>query len=127
LVVVEPLLTVRLCAELADVACPDPLAPVNVAVSDSGEPPAANDAVHVAVALDPLTVTGRLVQPEIGVPFAENATVPAGAMVLLVFVATVAVRVTFWLVLADDGPGVASVVVVGVVPLTTVAVTLLDV
>jgi hypothetical protein len=58
---------------------------------------------------------------------AEKATVPAGATLPFVFVATVAVRVTAWLVIAGDGLGVASVVVVGVAlaPPTTIAVTLL--
>jgi len=45
---------------------------------------------------------------------AEKATVPAGVTLPLLFVATVAVRETAWLVIAGDGFGVASVVVVGV-------------
>jgi len=57
-VVVEPGLTVRVWAELVELACPDPADPVNVAVSASGEPLAANDVEHVAVPLDPVPVTG---------------------------------------------------------------------
>jgi hypothetical protein len=57
-VVVEPGLTVRVWAELVEFACPDPADAVNAAVSDSGEPPAANDVAHVAVTLDPVPVTG---------------------------------------------------------------------
>ena len=127
MVAVAPLSTVSDCGPLAEPACPEPAAPVNAAVSDSGELLAANDVVHVVVPVDPLGVTGWLVQPYIGVPLAENATVPDGATLPLVFVITVAVRVTFWLVAVGDGFGVASVVVVGVEPLTTVAVTLLAV
>ena len=114
LVVVEPGLTVRVWAELVEFACPDPADAVNAAVSDSGEPLAANDVAHVAVTLDPVPVTGRLPQPEITVPLAEKATVPAGVTLPLVFVATVAVRETDWLVVAGDGLGVARAVVVGV-------------
>jgi hypothetical protein len=64
------------------------------------------------------------VQPEIAAPLAKNATVPEGATELA---ETVAVNITAWLVLAGEGFGVASDVVVGVevaLP-TTVAVTLL--
>ena len=98
---------------------------MKAAVSDTGEPAAANDVVHVAVPLDPPALTGWLVQPAIGAPVAEKATVPDGAT--SVFVVTVAVSVTGWLVLAGDGFGGASVVVVCVVPVTTVAVRLLAV
>jgi hypothetical protein len=45
---------------------------------------------------------------------AEKATVPAGVTLPLVFVATVAVRETDWLVVVGDGLGVARAVVVGV-------------
>ena len=58
LVEVDPLLTVSVWGELVELACPDPLDPVKVAVSDSGEPAAANVVVHVAVPLEPLLVTG---------------------------------------------------------------------
>jgi hypothetical protein len=57
-VAVEPVFTVRVWAELVEFACPDPPDPVNIAVSDSGEPLAANDVEHVAVPLDPVAVTG---------------------------------------------------------------------
>ncbi len=94
-------------------------------MSDSGELAAGNDVVHVAVPLDPpVGVTGWVVQPGIAVPPDANATVPAGVTVPLLVVVTVAVRVTGWLVVAVDGLGAASAVMVGVVPLTTVAVTL---
>ena len=83
------------CGVLVEPACPEPFEPVNAAVSDSGELPAANDVVHVAVPVDPLALTGWLVQPGIGAPLAENATVPDGASLPLVFVVTVAVSVTF--------------------------------
>ena len=93
---------------------------MKAAVSDTGEPAAANDVVHVAVPLDPPALTGWFVQPAIGAPAAEKATAPDGAT--SAFVVTVAVSVTGWLVLAGDGFGGASVVVVCVVPVTTVAV-----
>jgi hypothetical protein len=109
LVVVEPTSTVSVWAELVEFPWPDPLAAVNAAVSDSGEPEAANDVEHVAAPDGPLATTGWLAQPEMVVPLAENATVPDGVAEL---VDTVAVSMTAWLVLAGDGFGVARVVVV---------------
>ena len=47
-------------------------------------------------------------------PLAEKATVPAVMTLPLVFVATVAVRGTHWLVVAGDELGVARAVLVGV-------------
>jgi hypothetical protein len=117
---------VRVWAELVELAWLDPLAGVKAAVKDSGDPEAANDVEHVAVPDDPPATTGWLVQPEIAEPLAEKATIPEGATEL---VETVAVNITGWLVLAGDGFGAASDVVVGVdeaLP-TTVAVTLLAV
>ena len=90
-VLVVSLLTVNDCAELVEPACPDPLAGLNDAVSDSGEVDAANEVVHVAVALEPVPATGWLPHPEITLPPAENATVPDGVAEL---VETVAVNVT---------------------------------
>jgi hypothetical protein len=90
-VAVEAGLTVSDCAELVEPVWPDPLDGVNAAVSDSGEPAAANDVEQVAVAEDPLPVNAWLVQPVMGVPLAENATVPEGAADV---VETVAVNVT---------------------------------
>lgn len=81
------------CAGLVEPVCPDPVAPVKDAVSATGESAPANDAVHVAVALGPLVVTGRPLQPGIALPAAENVTVPAGEPTP-VGVVTVAVRVT---------------------------------
>jgi hypothetical protein len=123
-VLVASLLTVKDCAELVDPACPDPLAGLNAAVSDSGELDAANDVAQLAVPDEPLVTTGWLPHPEITLPPTENATVPDGATEL---VETVAVNVTCWLVLAGDGLGAANDVVVVREPAepTTVAVTLL--
>ena len=90
-VVVVPGLTVSVWAALVDPACPDPLAGVNAAVSDSGDPAAANAVEHVAVPDEPLATTGWLVQPEIADPLAENPTVPEGVAAL---VDTVAVNMT---------------------------------
>lgn len=90
-VLVAPLSTVKDCAELVDPACPDPLAGLKAAVSDSGDPDAANDVEHVAVPDEPLVTTGWALQPAIVLPLAENATVPDGATEL---VETVAVNMT---------------------------------
>jgi hypothetical protein len=128
-VAVVALLTASVCAGLVEPVCPEPLVGVNAAESDSGDPVAAKVVVHVAVPVDPLAVTGWLVQPEIAAPVAEKVTVPAGATVPLPLVVTVAFSATAWLVVAGDGLGVASPVVVDsdVVPPGTVAMTLLEV
>ena len=55
---VDPGVTVNDCAELVDPVCPDPLAGLNAAVNDSGEPDAANDVAQLAVPDDPLPTTG---------------------------------------------------------------------
>lgn len=122
-------LMVSVCAELVEADWPDPLEGWKAALSDSGEPEAGNEVVQVAVADEPVPLSGWLAQPEIVPALSENATVPAGATEPAFWVDTVAVNVTAWLVRAGDGLGAASVVWVDVVvaPETTVAVTLCDV